>query len=174
MNLTAYFPTLEQVRRSFSGAEVALSNRDLTRVRLSDTLTLSVPVEGGASALKRLPFSRLRISDHGRWTSVHDRALEATYGRTPFFRHLYPHLRDVILNHPEHIFELNETLDRRVSDFISLDTLKDELLRMIETNPQRIGAIRRELSIAGGESMPFFAHVCRLGPDAIFLLAPTL
>ena len=55
-----------------------------------DPLTLSVPISGGASVIKRGHPEVWGGSMHGRWPAVHLGALEAAYSATPFF----PHLRD--------------------------------------------------------------------------------
>lgn len=87
-----------------SGADetqaIALANRGLVSGKdfarcdiagASARQTLSLPVEGGSSRLKRKDFARFAVlSEHGRWRETHAGALSAAYGRTPFFTHLFP------------------------------------------------------------------------------------
>ncbi len=53
-------------------------------------MLLSVPVAGGAAALKRLSPEELHVSLHGSWPRIHRGAINACYGRTPWFPHFQP------------------------------------------------------------------------------------
>ncbi|MDE6022224.1 MAG: hypothetical protein K2G13_01855, partial [Muribaculaceae bacterium] len=62
----------------------SLTTRDYTRTVIESNnpagMTLTVPIIGGASAVKRLKPIRVCISGHGDWTSIHLGAIEAAYG----------------------------------------------------------------------------------------------
>lgn len=58
------------------------------------SLTLTVPVEGGASTLKK-PEAEPLLSDHGKWRREHLGAFAAVYGRTPYFQHLMPEIAEI-------------------------------------------------------------------------------
>ena len=79
--------------------------------------SLSVAVEGGSSGLKRSGAERrATLSMHGRWSHVHAGALEATYGRAPYFQHVMPGIRAVLES-----AEAGEKLDaftRRLHDVL--------------------------------------------------------
>lgn len=57
-------------------------------------LTLSVPVAGGAHALRSRDAIHAEhlLSDHGKWRSEHLGAWQASYGRTPYFIHIFPEI----------------------------------------------------------------------------------
>lgn len=59
-------------------------------------VSLSLAVEGGGRQLRDpKSMSGLMLSEHGNWRRVHVGALEASLGRTPFFRYLGPELSRV-------------------------------------------------------------------------------
>lgn len=77
-----------------------VKGKGFTRCRINgvtgETLLLSIPIEGGATRLKKeSAIPNLMLSDHGNWRHVHPGALNATYGRSPYFQHLMPLLADV-------------------------------------------------------------------------------
>lgn len=81
-----------------------LKTRDYTRTIIESNsfegMVLTVPVAGGSSAAKRLKPSQLEISDHGDWTRIHLGAIEAAYGREPYFQHLFPEIASAINHYP--------------------------------------------------------------------------
>lgn len=56
-------------------------------------ISLTVPVthQSGQST-----WSDVKISSHGEWWRVHRGAIESCYGRTPYFEHYYPLLRELL------------------------------------------------------------------------------
>lgn len=75
---------------------VTKRDKPLRRTLIIDTrgpLNLTVPVEHAPAGT---PLDRLIISGHGRWHEIHRLSLEAAYGRTPYFEHIYPALREII------------------------------------------------------------------------------
>lgn len=95
---------------------------------------LSIPVEGGAARLKKeSAIPALKISEHGNWRHVHQGALNAAYGRSPYFQHLMPCLAEVY-----HCGELS------LSRFNSL--LHEALIRFLFGNPDHISASLRAIS----------------------------
>lgn len=69
-----------------------------TRVRSAEGVAvLSVAVEGGSAGLRRRGAEkRAKVSLHGRWPHVHLGALEASYGRSPYYQHIMPGLRGIL------------------------------------------------------------------------------
>jgi len=69
--------------------------KDFARTRIrgnapGDEILLSVAVVGGASILKQSRrLSHAILSEHSDWQHNHLGALEASYGRAPFFRYIF-------------------------------------------------------------------------------------
>lgn len=96
--LEAYFNSLneavdETAARVYADRALALAGKSFARCQLRG-ISLTIPVEGGASALKRRDASPM-LSDHGKWRREHIGAFNAIYGRTPYFEHLMPQIRRV-------------------------------------------------------------------------------
>lgn len=156
------------------GQRSILKTRVYTRALIEsnspDGMTLTVPVVGGNSAIKRFKPEELAVSGHGDWTRIHLGAIEAAYGREPYFLYLFPDIASIIANYPEHLSTLNVMLVKRMLDFIDYDIAIDDIGRLRRENPDRCSAIthRIELKINPGHS--FLEPLFRLGPDSIFLL----
>ncbi len=126
--------------------------RHCNRALIGRGVLLTVPVEGGSRSLKRLEHAcggraeaqadlrSPRISLHGDWPRVHLGALEAVYGRAPFFAHYFPAVSGIIAGPPESLFGLNAAIDAE-----RLLAQSDPALSMLDA-------------------------LFRLGPEAIFLL----
>ncbi len=153
---------------------MALKTRDYTRTRIEantpEGMVLTVPVVGGGSAAKRLKPSDLEISEHGDWTRIHLGAIEAAYGREPYFQHLFPEIAKVIADHPKHLVSLNVLLLGKMMDFLGYRDAIEEIRKLRETHPQRCTDIERRLLLKVNPAHSFIEPLFRLGPDAIFLL----
>lgn len=58
--------------------------------------TLSIAVEGGARSLRHPGSPEIaRLSSHGAWPRVHLGAIEALYGKFPYFIHFFPYIKEV-------------------------------------------------------------------------------
>lgn len=152
----------------------ALKTRDYTRTRIesnaAEGMVLTVPVAGGSSAAKRLKPEDLEVSDHGDWTRIHIGAIEAAYGREPYFIHIFPEIYSVIVGHPQHLGRLNVLLIEKMMDFIGYADYIEGVLNLRESNPERCHAITRRLESKIDPTHSFLEPLFRLGPDAIFLL----
>ena len=124
----AYFRSLSQgmeKREAEARAREATGDdrRALARTRIVDgegrELMLTVPVAGGAPRLKKThsPES-LILSDHGNWRHIHLGALEAAYGRAPFFIHLMPLLREAYNDETDSLAGFNATIDGAIKTFL--------------------------------------------------------
>lgn len=151
-----------------------LSGRDYTRTLIESNRpegqVLTVPVEGGSSAVKRGPVSSLRVSGHGDWPRIHLGALEAAYGKEPYFAHLYPEIAEVISDFPESLAMLNMTLLMKTLSFIDYDGQIDSLRRLSTEKPRRVAGIRERLEAGCDLSHSYLEPLFRFGRDAIFLL----
>ena len=124
-----YLPSAEWyarfLRSRFRGATYpSVARKDCCRTLIRGNgapLMLSIPVCGGAAALKRTDFGDLVMSEHGRWRHQHLGAIEAAYGRTPFFIHLFPLICEVMEGETRNLARFNILLSDRLRRFMRLD-----------------------------------------------------
>lgn len=151
-----------------------LKTRDYTRTLIESNapegIVLTVPVVGGSSAVKRLKPEQLKISGHGDWTRIHLGAIEAAYGREPYFQHLFPEIAVLLTDYPQQLARLNVLLMEKMLDFIRYAHTVEDINNLRETNPERCQAITRRLESKIDPTHSFLEPLFRLGPDAIFLL----
>lgn len=170
-----YLPDSGWVSGLLNGSAAALSNRDLTRTLVrtpgQEAKMLSVPVEGGRSSTKSLPASRLIVSGHGRWPEVHIGALEAAYGRTPFYRHIEHEIVPILRHSPGRpLLDLNRDLFNCIRRFLRFDELLPELLRLRDTRPEWIHQLAAPMLPAFDSTLTLLDPLSRFGPDTLFLL----
>ena len=151
-----------------------LKTREYTRTMIESNspegMVLTVPVVGGASAAKRLKPSELEISDHGDWTRIHLGAIEAAYGREPYFQHLFPEIAAIINDYPQQLVRLNVLLMEKMMDFLDYSEQIGHVRKLWEHQPERCSAIAWRLEAKIDARHSFLEALFRLGPDAIFLL----
>lgn len=151
-----------------------LPARDYTRTLIACNrpggMVLTVPVAGGASAVKRGDIRSLEISDHGDWTRIHLGAIEAAYGKCPYFQHLFPEIAEHIVAYPESLALLNLTLLSDMLSFLDYDREIDALESLASENPGRCARIKSRLEAKTDASFSFLQPLFQFGKDAIFLL----
>lgn len=151
-----------------------LKTRAYTRTLIESNsatgMVLTVPVVGGSSAVKRLTPEKLEVSGHGDWTRIHLGAIEAAYGREPYFQHVFPELGAIIADYPQHLVRLNVLLMEKMMDFIGYADSIEDIRNLRASNPERCAAIARRLESKIDPTHSFLEPLFRLGPDAIFLL----
>lgn len=149
------------------GAECPGTPARPNRCALGDGTKLTVPIEGGRTAIKRDAPELWQVSEHGNWRHVHCGALEALYGRTPFYRHYAPALTDVIA-------------DKALTSFADLcGALHEATARLTRPMAEAIirhgelpGSARRRMAELAGadQNLPMAHHLFLLGPEAIFVI----
>lgn len=139
--------------------KAGMNGKDFSRCVVegnNGVITLSVAVEGGAHRLKnRNALQSASVSDHGNWQHVHLGALEASYGRTPFYQHFAPDLKDIISNYPSSLLKLNSSLHDAVVRFLGLNELNENTINIVKYDNSHVAErgieiasmIRQELSI---------------------------
>ena len=151
-----------------------MKTRDYTRTLIESNsrqgMVLTVPVAGGSSAVKRLSPRKLEVSEHGDWTRIHLGAIEAAYGREPYFQHLFPEIATVISGHPQQLVSLNVLLMEKMMDFIGYAGAIEGIRGLRNVSPERCAAIAARLESKIDPARSFLEPLFRLGPDAIFLL----
>ena len=112
--------------QSVAAANIAtgISGKDYARCRIKangNEILLSVAIEGGAARLKRRShISSAQLSDHGNWRHVHLGAIEAAYGRAPYFQHLFPIISDVYSGTAGSLADFTLELHKAISGFLSI------------------------------------------------------
>lgn len=152
----------------------SLKTRDYTRTLIESNslegMTLTVPIIGGSSAAKRLRPKELEISGHGDWTRIHLGAIEAAYGKEPYFQHLFPEIADIIEHYPQQLATFNVLLMDKMMAFLGYPESKEEVGRLKDSNPKRCSDIASRLESKINPLHSFIEPLFRLGPDSIFLL----
>lgn len=111
---------------SIAAANIAtgISGKDYARCRImanGNEIILSIAIEGGAARLKQSSFiPSAQLSDHGNWRHVHLGALEAAYGRSPYFQHLFPIISEVYSAPTRSLADFNLSLHKAISGFLSI------------------------------------------------------
>lgn len=80
--------------------------------------TLTVPVAKAATPSE--PICRTRISDHGRWRQLHWGALQAAYGRSPFFEYYEDDFRPFYQPNWEYLVDYNRDLQTLVCQLLDI------------------------------------------------------
>lgn len=129
---------------------------------------LTVPVEGGLKSFRHglRRYDELTISDHGKWQHVHLGALDALYGRAPYFHHYFPLLESLLRHAPRRLADLNRGVDDIISRALHIDSY-----RSLIANPT--AAVAEEARMLRGDSdssLSMVHYLMQMGPEAIFLL----
>lgn len=147
---------------------LGIRGKDFARTEIrgvsAPSLLLSAAVAGGSHALLRSGNEcEALISLHGDWPRIHLGALEASYGRAPFFSHLIQPLRAAFEPVPATLAELNRTMHGIVISMIHL-----------AAEPARCGGViyerGKELSEACIPELSALDALMRFGPEVSLLL----
>ncbi len=136
-----------------------VSGKEFARCRLRG-VTLTVPVEGGAHALKSrgaLPG----VSEHGKWRREHEGALLAAYGKTPYYAHLMPELMAVYADSEGLGLE---DFNRRMLD-VALGWIDVEALKA-----EGMERVRDEVRAKVETGLSIFDLLFRLGREGVWAL----
>lgn len=80
---------------------------------------LTVPVQGGN---KKIRTSEILIDYRQKWVQQHWRAMQAAYGKAPFFEHYAPFFEAEYERRPERLWELNLRLLTLCLKLLQIDT----------------------------------------------------
>lgn len=153
--------------------ELHLKPRDYSRTRMTsengDAVLLSVPIAGGASAVKREPYASLRISDHGNWRHTHINALQSLYGRLPYAVHYLPRYDATLGADHAKLEGLNSVLHGFITSSLGIDSILTEAAEMLRENPARIREIAEAMPIADADSS-IIGCLLRYGRETVFPL----
>ena len=104
------------------------------------------------------------LSEHGKWRREHIGAINAAYGRTPFYAHLIAEI-DAVYAGSEGITleDFNSRLTDVVFGWFDQGALTS-------TGDERIEKVRKEISAKLNEDLSIFDALFRLGREAVFAL----
>lgn len=161
-----------------ANSNAGVKRREWMRIALPDAVLLSLPVEGGASALKN--------GDPERWTLAPEAArdlrkaaatLATLLGRRPFFHLLEQDLRPVAAGKDP----VGMTARAVCSDafagicgILGLEdpSLLDGLSAVLQTNDSVVRRIAADFNATVDPDVSIIEPVVAYGPDAIFTLLP--
>lgn len=107
-----------------ASVSIATKGKDFARTCISGntgSLFLSIPIVGGAATLKKAKgISNAVLSDHGNWRHIHLGALEAAYGRSPFYQHFMPSLHDVYTSQISLLSDFNAAIHHALCGFLGI------------------------------------------------------
>lgn len=148
--------------------------RDLCRTVIAGAhgqppLLLSVAIEGGSSVVKKGHPERWRLSDHGRWQKIHLGALEAAYGNTAYFPHLFPKLAEILDQTAagDSFAELTLALHRVMMDFIGAESFIRDYVRLDDRSKERLAVIAKENLTFGNDDLAFIDVIFKKGPESL-------
>lgn len=137
--------------------EADVRGKEFARCRLRG-VTLTVPVSGGAHALKSGSANPV-ISEHGKWRREHEGALLAAYGKSPFFRHLMPEIEEIYSrSEGMPLEEFNRSLLDAALGWIEPEALFSPSMQ----------AVREETRVKVDYDLSIFDVIFRLGKEGSF------
>lgn len=123
-----YYAIMAAYPQAFIDVDMRFDKRakSVHRYGIADTrgpLELTVPIvrPEGATSAAGVPWSRVEISEHGRWWEVHRTALESAYGRTPFFEYYIDRISPLLAAEGT-VSELVLKADKVVRTILGLET----------------------------------------------------
>lgn len=159
--------------------ECGMKPREWMRFEVAGGTTLSLPVSGGASALKNHPASSWTVAPEAiRDTRKLQATLATLYGRTPFYTLLASDLFP-----PENQAESKEAglptaeatcrgAFRRIEEILRIDETVKEYVALPSDKRSRLRAIGAEKALQFQPHLSIIDAVATLGRDAIFPLLP--
>lgn len=158
-----------------------LRPRDYSRGEISEGYTIGIPIEGGSSAIKKLPVEMLRVAEHGRWRQVHLGAFTAHFGKAPYFDYLYPSIREAIEEPLDDtiLSAITERIHRKVTGMLRIGEVKKSLEeadeRTLSLIVERGMELRKKWGLENHPDRAFLPLAMQLGPEAVLpLIAPSL
>lgn len=179
--MTPFAPSAAYYARRFAGeysakgltqeqAGLETGARGSMRTLIAGDVTLSVPVEGGASALKRRGLrSDTMLSGHGRWQQVHLGAWRAAYGKSPYFIHLFPALESIYLDASHDTAAgFNNAIDRLALSWLRPEVFIHEFNVLKARDPRLAAELIEETKTKINYSYSIFDAIFRLGKNTMF------
>lgn len=148
--------------------------REVAGAHGQSPVLLSVAISGGSSVVKRGHPERWLLSDHGRWRMMHLGAIEAAYGATAYFEHLFPEIRRILTEAGEGtpFIEFSSALYTAAAGIAGIDRMTDYILATDAAGRERIRRIANEKKGDIYADLAFIDVIFKKGPESIFTLIP--
>lgn len=166
----------ESVARRETNFKLGVRGKSFTRTHIlftsGEQLSLSIPVEGGSSALKHSAPASLIVSGHGNWPRNHIGSLETAYSRSPYYTHLAPGIEQILTTAPgKSLGEVADELHSMVCRMLGVPEIIGQLQESIRSTPERIYQISAYAGrLIADKEAAFIGTLSNLGPDALFPL----
>lgn len=172
---------LRRVREGIeeTGAKLAanealgIKGKAFARCTIAGPSILTVPVAGGSGMLKRKDSDPM-LSDHGKWRREHLGAFNAIYGRTPYYEHLMPEIREVYDNSAGiSLQEFNDRLLKVAMRWIDLPALERVMYGDDSWNMDYLACISRirlEAKAKTDPGLSIFDAIFRLGRESVWIV----
>lgn len=158
-----------------------LKPRDYSRGKIAEGYTIGIPIEGGSSAIKKLPAEMLRVAEHGRWRQVHLGAFTAQFGKAPYFDYLYPSIREAVEEPLDDtlLSAITVRIHRKVTEMLRIgevnESLRDADEKTLTLIVERGMELRKKWEIESHPGRAFLPLAMQLGPESLLpLIAPSL
>ena len=125
---TAYLPPVEYFSQILNADEVFVEREEnylkqtyrnrCYILSANGVHALTVPVYLGS--LHKTALRNIRIDYSKRWQQVHLRAINASYGSSPFFEFYFEELEKIILGNHEYLIDLNTELTESILKIIGI------------------------------------------------------
>lgn len=160
----------EYIRKRLEGANyenaarsaniaTGIKGKNYARMEIK-TGRLIVPVEGGAGILKR-GNSEPVLSEHGKWRKEHLGALNAAYGKSPYYEHLIGEIEEIYNSSAgETLEEFNRKMLDTAMRWLDVDAY---LPRKREFESKREEILRNM-----DDTLSIYDAIFRLGRETIF------
>lgn len=161
---------------AFANRAENITGKGFTRCLINGVagdILLSIPVEGGTAKLKReSTVPELRLSEHGSWRHVHQGALNAAYGRSPYFQHLIPELAAVYTSGEKSLSRFNLMLHEVITTFLLGDSQSTYLstLHSSLSAPTTASVRGKELAALVQPGMSILDPLMRFGRETLLPL----
>ena len=170
--LSIGMPEEEAVGLANCAADIYGKDFARCRIRCNDSdMLLSEAIEGGASRLKRpSALPKLMLSDHGNWRHAHLGALNAAYGRAPYYQHFMPLLEVVYNSEEKSLMGFNALVHEAIKKMLFGD---EDPLQLMQAAKGSDSSKARGKEIAAEISMPLSVidALMRHGRETLLALA---
>ena len=84
-------------------------------------ISLRVPTHAFKGRMDTL-INEVEIDDSQKWRKKHLTSIKMSYGKTPYFDNVYPHIQSIISSNIKNLSEINIEIIKLFSSMMSLDT----------------------------------------------------
>lgn len=138
-----YFSVLAQAAEVYLEAQEHYQKRSYrNRCHIAGAngeVRLSVPLEKGKN--ERMPITQVQIAYRKNWHSEHWHSVRSAYGKAPFFEFYADEIKPLLYAKPDHLFELNFSITRKLLELLQLDC-NLQLTEEYQPTPEGVADLR--------------------------------